>query len=122
MNQVLITPSQEPKETQGTQVYREHLDWTGGKLRVVSLETRVQKEEEGHSVRRVHLDSLGIQDSKVVQVLQVHRVPEGPEVSLDREESMAFLDVRVDLEKMETREQTDAMALTDRRANQESQV
>jgi len=87
-----------------------------------SLETRVQREEEGHWVRRVHLASLEIQDSQVVQVLQVSRVPEGSEVNRDQEESLVFLDLRVDLEQLETREQADAVARTDRRVNKESQV
>lgn len=104
MNQGLITPSQEPKETPGTRAYREHLDRTDGQVREESLETRVQMEGEGRSVRRGHLENQEIQDSQAAPELQVHRVPEGSEVNLDREEPPAFLELRVDRDQLETRD------------------
>lgn len=61
-----------------------HLDQTGGQVRAESLETRVQSEGKGHSARRAHLEGQEIQDSEGSQVLQVHRVPAGSEVNLDR--------------------------------------
>lgn len=122
MNPALTTPSQEPKGIRGTRVCREHLERTAGQVRAESSETRVQMEEEGRSERRVHLDHQELQDSQAAQVLQAHRVPEGSEVNPGPEESPAFLDLRVDQDFLETREQPDAAALTDRRANQEIQV
>lgn len=65
-------------------------------MRVESLETRDQMEEEDRWVRREHLDSQEIQESRAALVLQVHRVPEGSEVNLGREEWLAFLDLRED--------------------------
>lgn len=122
MNQVLITPPQEPKETPGTRAYRVHLDLKGDQVRAGSLETRDRMEEEDRSVRRVHLESQELQDSRAPQVLQVHRVPEGSEVNQDREGSLDSLDLRVDQDQTEAREQPDAAEPTDRRANQEIQV
>lgn len=55
-------------------------------------------------------------------MLLVHRVPEGSEVSLAREESPAFLDLRVDQVPLETRAYLDGPVVTDRRANQEIPV
>lgn len=55
-------------------------------------------------------------------MLLVHRVPEGSEVSLAREESPAFLDLRVNQVLLETRDYLDGSVVTDRRANQEIPV
>lgn len=119
---MLITTRQEPKETLETQVYRVYLDRMGGQVRAELSETRVQMEEEGLRVRRVQLECRELQDCRAVQVLQVHRVPEGSEVSLDPEDSPAFLDLRVDQDQSEAPEQPDAEVETDRRANQETPV
>lgn len=91
---MLLTPAQEPKENPGTLDYRGAPVWTGDQGRAESLETRVQTGEEGRWVRRVHLESLEFWDSKASPVLQVHRVPVGSEVNLDREDSLACLELR----------------------------
>lgn len=119
---MLITTRQEPKETLETQVYRVYLDRMGGQVRAELSETRVQMEEEGLRVRRVQLECQELQDCRAAQVLQVHRVPEGSEVSLDPEDSPAFLDLRVDQDQSEAPEQPDAEVETDKRANQETPV
>ncbi|TKS82714.1 Collagen alpha-6(VI) chain [Collichthys lucidus] len=112
-----ITPSPESKESLETKVYRVHLDGTGGQVRVEPLETRARTGEEGHLVT-----SQELQDCWAAQVLQVHREPEGSEVNQGRQDSPAYLDLRVDRDSLERQDYPDAADQTDRRANQEIRV
>lgn len=79
-------------------------------------------EEEERLVRRGRQENQELRESQAAQVLQVHRVPEGSEVNLDREGLPAFLDLRVDQDQVETQDQLEGVELTDRRVNQEIQV
>lgn len=83
MNQDLITTYQDLKETPGTQVCRANLDQRDGPERMESLETRVPMGGEGRSVPRVHRDLKEPQAARATLELQVHRVQEESEDSLD---------------------------------------
>lgn len=84
MRRELITMSQDPKETPGTPVCRDHRDRMDDQVRVGSSETGAQMEGEGLLVRRVQLDHQETQALQAALELQVHRAQEESEVSPDQ--------------------------------------
>ncbi|TDH11233.1 hypothetical protein EPR50_G00058760 [Perca flavescens] len=121
-NRDLITPTEDPKESEATQVYRVPLDGTGSQVIKETPETRVQMEEEAPGEERVNRDGRESQVFQAAQEPLVHRDAGEETENLDRKESLASLDLRVDRDQLETRDNLDVAALTDRRANQETRV
>lgn len=119
MNQAPTTPSQEPKEIAATQVCREQPEGTGSQVSMESMETRVLAGGGVRQARREHLESPALQDSRAAWVLQVPRDAGGQMVSKVQKGGMVFLGLGVNRDQLETQDQPDVVALTDRRANQE---